>query len=272
MHTLFPFYAGIKQDSLIGTKTRTTISPYAGVRYDWKYVSVGLDGLYDAQIIGGFNRFVNRGLIDMSVASHFLDWRINGKFGFAFTEAGTLYPFDLSVFYNRNNFIVMVSGGLETRYSNLITLLRNNPEKKTGVKLNPGTITGEESYWNFRTLLDYRYTDSVRVGLYVEYLYTAFNNGFNVYDYLGADGICQKSMWLLNTGFNFVYSIRRFDISLKPVIYWRSAKWCYNFADIDLNFRCEINDNWTMYWSVDDFKEILTASGGGLSIGARYKF
>jgi hypothetical protein len=272
MHTKFPFYAGIKQDSLFGKNTRTTLSPYAGLRYDWKYVSIGLDGIYDGQIIGGFDKYVNRGQFDFSLLSYFLDWRINGKIGFAFTNAGVLYPFDLSVFYSKNNFIFFASGGLETRYSNIINLVRNNPEKKTGMSLNTGTLTGEESYWNFRTLLDYRYTDSIRVGLYAEYLYTAFNNGFYVYDYLGTEGVCKKNQWQLNTGFNFVYSIKRFDISLKPVVYWRCAKWCYNFVDIDLNFRCEINDSWTLYWSLDDLKETLTASGGGISFGARYKF
>ena len=79
-------------------------------------------------------------------------------------------------------------------------------------------------------------------------------------------------MWLINTGINFVYSIQRFDFSLKPLVYWRSAPWCYNFVDIDINCRFEINEDWTLYWSIDDLKEIFTASGGGFSLGARYKF
>ena len=272
LHSLIPFYAGLKQDSLFGKNARTVLSPYGGAHYDWKYISLGLDALYDGQITGSFEKYVNRGQIDFPLSAHFLEWQIRGNAGFAFTDSGVLYPFDLSVFYNKNNFIFMAAGGLESRYSNLISLVRNNPEKKTKTDFNLGSEYGEESFWYFRTMLDYRYTESLRVGLYAEYMNTYSGNGFYVFDYLGTRSVQRKSMWLINTGINFVYSIQRFDFSLKPLVYWRSAPWCYNFVDIDINCRFEINEDWTLYWSIDDLKEIFTASGGGFSLGARYKF
>jgi hypothetical protein len=272
MQSFIPFYAGLKQDSVFGRNARTVLSPYGGMHYDWEYVSIGFDVFYAGQISGVFEKYDNRGQIDFSLSAHFLEWQLNGKFGFAFTNDGVLYPFNLSVFYLKNNFVFIASGGLETRYGNLLDLLRNNPEKKTQTQIVLGNEISEESYWYFRTMLDYRYTESVRIGLYVEYMNTAFNHGFYVFDYLGTNNICKKSMWLLNTGANFVYSIKRFDFSIKPLIYWRSAAWCYNYVDIDCNFRFEINDNWTLYWSLDDLKEVLTASGGGFSLGAKYKF